>query len=263
MAVKKTPQVATIQSLDRGLAILQAVASSREPMSLNDVANLIGIDRSTAFRLLHTLRQRGFLANPAARKDYILGSTVWTLSNHYDWSQMLVRIASGHLKMLAAETNETAHIAIREGRSALFIDYAVASHMIAVAGRIGQLLPLYCTAHGKALLADATAAELKSIFSGHPLRRYTPSTITTLADLARDCSLIAERGYAVDDAEFGEEIRCVAAPIRAQGGDIVGSIGISAPVARVTPRSLQASADYVVRIAGEIGDLLSAARKEA
>lgn len=257
MAVKKTPLAGTIQSLDRGLAILQAVAACREPMSLGDVAGLLQVDRSTAFRLLHTLRQRGFLANPATSKDYILGSTVWTLSHHYDWSQMLVRIASSHLKLLATETNETAHIAIREGKNALFIDYAVANQLVSVAGRHGQLLPLYCTAHGKALLADATAADLKTIFGTKPLRKHTPTTLTSLAELGRDCASINKRGYATDEAEYRAELRCIAAPIRTPDGDIVGSIGISAPATRMTAKAFQTCAERVRKSAEEIGGLLS------
>src|SRR5690242_5519835 len=127
-----------IQSLDRGLIILEAVANSTTPVSLSDLTGLLGIDRSSVYRLANTLKRRGFLTYPAGRKDYILGPALWRLSHHYDWGTMLIRVSREHLKKLASETNETAHLAIREGKHALFIDHAVANHVIAVLGQTGE-----------------------------------------------------------------------------------------------------------------------------
>src|SRR5882724_6052134 len=101
-----------IQSLDRGLVILEAVANSNDPVSLNDLTNLVGIDRSSVFRLAFTLKRRGFLAYPAGRKDFILGPALWRLSHRYDWGEMLILVSRDHLKRLSKETNETAHLAI-------------------------------------------------------------------------------------------------------------------------------------------------------
>lgn len=256
MPAKKTTQIPFIQSLDRGLTILQAVARSSQPVSLGELAELLGIDRSSAFRLAHTLRRRGFLSCPPNRKDYILGSSMWYLTHHYNWNDMLVRVANQELKQLAARLNETAHLAIREGKNALFIDSAAANHVIAVSGQAGELVPLYCTAHGKALLADSDEADLRSIFGGGPLPRYTRNTITGLPALARDCALAAKRGYATDDAEFREELRCIAAPIRVEDEVIIGSIGISAPASRFLKDHVRAYSDPVLKAAREIGVLM-------
>src|SRR5580704_7955337 len=216
--VKKPAQVPFIQSLDRGLTILQTVAMSKQPVTLGELSELLGVDRSSAFRLAQTLRRRGFLATPAGRKDYILGSSMWTLSRQYDWSNMLVRVAHEELKSLAQGLNETAHLAIREGKKALFIDSVHARHVIVVAGQTGELVPLYATAHGKALLTGADEQQLKSIFGTGPLKKYTKSTIQTIPALAKECASIRQTGYACDEAEFMEGVRCVAAPIRLNDG---------------------------------------------
>src|SRR5262245_33315294 len=81
------PVLATpsIQSLDRGLMILEAIARSNGPVALGELATMLGIDRSSVFRLANTLKRRGFLTNPEGRKDYILGSSIWRLSRKYDW----------------------------------------------------------------------------------------------------------------------------------------------------------------------------------
>src|SRR5438270_9243562 len=113
---RETKETPSIQSLDRGLLILEAVGKSAEPVSLGQLAAMLDIDRSSAFRLANTLKRRGFLTTPSAGRDYVLGPSVWRLSRQYDWSKMLARVAHSALRALATETNETAHLAVREGR---------------------------------------------------------------------------------------------------------------------------------------------------
>src|ERR1700733_9585248 len=257
MHPKKVSPLPFIQSLDRGLTILQSVALSKQPVSLGEIAALLDIDRSSAFRLAHTLRRRGFLSSPAGRKDFILGSAMWTLSRQYDWSNMLVSVAHQELQSLANQINETAHLAIREGTNALFIDSAHANHVIAVAGQTGELVPLYCTAHGKALLADADERNLKVQFGTSPLKKYTKTTITSIQALAIECAEIKKRGYATDEAEYNPGMRCVAAPIRMTDGSIVGSIGISAPESRFLKQHYPKYAKKICKVAEDIGTLLS------
>ena len=254
---KKPAQVPFIQSLDRGLTILQTVAMSNQPVTLGELSELLDVDRSSAFRLAQTLRRRGFLATPAGRKDYILGSAMWTLSRQYDWSNMLVRVAHEELKSLANGLNETAHLAIREGKNALFIDSVHARHVIVVAGQTGELVPLYATAHGKALLADSDEVHLRSIFGNERLEKYTKTTIVSLPALVKECAGIRQRGCALDEAEFMEGVRCVAAPIRLADGMIVGSVGISAPDSRFLKEHYPQKSARVIECARNIGEMLS------
>ena len=201
MRADELRQTPIVQSLDRGLMILQTVALSKQPVSLTELTELLGINPSSTFRLSNTLRRRGFLACPAGRKEYILGSSMWRLFRRYDWGNMLIRVADKQLNLLAMQVDETAHLAIREGRSALFIDSAAASNVVAVAGRAGELVPLYCTAHGKALLADADERELRNLFGSGALHRYTRNTKTSIEELSKDCALIQKKGFATDEAE--------------------------------------------------------------
>jgi IclR family acetate operon transcriptional repressor len=257
MANENGRQGQYIQSLDRGLTILDAVANSRHPVSLGELTVILGIDRSSVFRLATTLRRRGFLACPAGRKDYVLGPSLWRLAQRYDWSNMLIKVSHQQLKHLAAITNETAHLAVREGKQALFINHADADTVIVVSGQTGELVPLYCTAHGKALLADSNERDLKALFGAGPLQAYTKHTITTLKELAKACNAVGRSGYAVDDEEYQEQLRCVAAPIRAEDGAIVGSIGISAPLSRMSKEQCRNYGQQVVKIAERIRALLS------
>jgi DNA-binding IclR family transcriptional regulator len=253
---RATQETPSIQSLDRGLLILEIVGKSDSPVSLGQLAAILGIDRSSAFRLANTLKRRGFLANPSAGKEYILGPSVWRLSRQYDWSRMLATVAHDQLKWLAAATNETAHLAVREGRKALFIDHAATSHVIAISGQTGELVPLYCTSHGKALLVDFDSQDLKSLFGEKPLKAWTKSTILSTAELAKACEEIRKRGYATDDSEYLEGVRCIAAPIRDREGAVLASIGISAPSARF-PQALEKEyAEKVIAVAGRIAGMI-------
>jgi len=251
-------QTPSIQSLDRGLTILEAVAKSGRSVSLGELTELLKIDRSSVFRLAGTLKRRGFLANPAGRKDYVLGPSLWRLAHQYDWSNMLVKVSHEQLENLATETNETAQLAVREGRQALFIDSVVTSHVISISGRAGELTPLHCTAHGKALLADFTLNQLEAVFSSaSPLKRYTKKTVSSIKQLAGLCAETKARGFAVDDEEYVEGIRCVAAPIRAQDGPVVGAIGISAPLARFPDERYNSCGKQVLKTAARITALLT------
>jgi len=253
---KESRETPSIQSLDRGLLILEAVGKSPEPVTLGQLAAMLSIDRSSAFRLANTLKRRGFLTNPSAGRDYVLGPSVWRLSRQYDWSKMLVRVAHESLKTLATETNETAHLAVREGRNALFIDHVTSSHVIAISGQTGELVPLYCTSHGKALLTDFEERDLADMFGAKPLKAYTKNTIQAIRSLAAECKSIREKGFATDESEYLEGVRCVAAPIRDRDGAVIASIGISAPAARF-PREREGElAERVVTVAGQIREMI-------
>jgi IclR family acetate operon transcriptional repressor len=256
---KPTP---SIQSLDRGLVILEAVAKSSHPVSVASLAELLDIDHSSAFRLANTLKRRGFLAHQSGRKEYVLGPAIWRISHRHDWSNMLVMIAHEHLKMLAGQTGETAHLAVREGKQALFIDHITANHVVSVSGQTGEFVPLYCTAHGKALLADHDKAQLLALFGAGPLEMRTKRTIVLIDQLARVCARIKAQGFATDDGELVDGIRCVAAPIRDSNGVIVGSIGISTPVARFPEEHFGRCGEQVAKVAQQISDLLGAQVEE-
>jgi IclR family transcriptional regulator, acetate operon repressor len=256
---KGASETPSIQSLDRGLFILEAVAKSADPVPLGQLTDLLGIDRSSVFRLANTLKRRGFLANPSGRKDYILGPSIWRLSRNHDWSNMLITFSHEHLKRLANQTGETTHLAVREGKQAFFVDhYASTNQLIVVSGQTGEFVPLYCTAHGKALLADCGVPELKAIFGSTPLQAYTPRTVVTLTQLAKACAKIQADGYAVDDQEYVEGVRCMAAPVRDRDDVVIASIGISAPLGRFPRERIPAAARTVVDTAKEISTLLSA-----
>jgi IclR family acetate operon transcriptional repressor len=231
--VRSTPAV---QSLARGLSILEAVGQSPQPVPLKTLTALLGIDRSNAFRLANTLRQRRFLANADRPNEFVLGPSAWRLANQCGRNR-LVTVCHEHVRALAESAGETAHLAVREGSQALLIDHAVAQgRVVMVSGLAGEYVGLYNTAHGKALLADCDLAELRAIFAGVSLEPTARRTLVSLDRIAAACARVRVEGTAIDDREFLDEVRCVAAPIRDADGRIVASVGISAPTTRFPPK---------------------------
>jgi DNA-binding IclR family transcriptional regulator len=257
MRKKAALETPSIQSLARGLSILEAVADASEPVPLKRLTDLLGIDRSSVFRLANTLKQRRFLSNPEGRKEYILGPSAWRLSRKYGRSMLLTH-CHGFLRSLAATTGETAHLAVREGNQALFLDHSVAvGRVVTVSGQTGEFVPLHCTAHGKALLADFTLDELTELFGTAPLRAHSKRSISSLDRLAKVCIRIAIDGVAIDDGEFMDDLRCVAAPIRDQDGLILASVGISAPITRFPKERFAEASRDVLAVAKQISDSLA------
>jgi len=245
-----------IQSVDRGLLILETVGRSASPVSLAQLTNVLGIDRSSVFRLANTLKRRGFLSYGPAGKDYVLGAAVWRLSRQYDWNGMVATVAHEHLQMLSEITGETTNLTIREGGKVLFIDHVATNHVVAISGQTGEVAPLHCTAHGKALLADCDDAKLRKILGNQPLTRYTKNTLTSIKKLALACAEIHARGFAIDHFEFIQDVGSVAAPIRDRKGAILASIGMSAPAARFPAARESELAAHVVRAAATISALI-------
>jgi len=246
-----------IQSLDRGLAILEAVAASSHPVPLKQLTDLIGIDRSSVFRLANTLRQRRFLANPKGSKDYILGPTAWRLSRRYG-RNVLGMFFHHYLQDLTTALGETSHFAVREGVEVFFIDHQIpAGQVVSVAGQTGEFAPLHCTAHGKALLADCDLPELRELLGRAPLQVYTRTTVRSVTRLAEACAQVRLDGFALDEGEYIQEVRCIAAPIRDPQGEIVASVGISSPLTRPHTRGIARAAAEVKKTAEAISASLA------
>ena len=254
---KATLDTPAIQSLDRGLAILEAVGASSNPVPLRQLTEMIGIDRSSVFRLANTLRQRRFLAHPKDSKDYILGPTAWRLSRRYGRT-VLGTFFHHFLQELTAALGETSHFAVREGIKVFFVDHQIpAGQVVSVAGQTGEYAPLHCTAHGKALLADCDRSALTDLLGGAPLHVYSRRTVKSVTRLARVCAQVRRDGFALDDGEYIEEVRCLAAPIRDPHGEIIGSVGISSPVTRLPTRAIARAAAEVKKTAAAISAALA------
>ncbi len=237
-----------IQSLTRGLNILDLLSQAPEGTSVTALADALGVDKASASRLASTLAHNGYVERDEATRRYHLGPRVVTLSR-----SVLARLpwreaAKPFLRQLMERTGECAHLALESRGKALYIDQVESPATLRVNVQVGQTGPLHCTALGKVLLA------FTDIPMPETLESYTERTITDPAALERELGEVRRQGYAVDDEEFDLGIRCIAVSVVDFRGRVVGSMGISGPATRMTPQRLPELAAIAVEVGKALGE---------
>ncbi len=238
-----------IQSLARGLHILNLAIDAGRSISITEIAAKLQIDKSSASRLVKTLVKFGYLQLEPSGRRYTPGTRLYQVG----WQLMNMLPLRGrarpYLKQLVAQTGECSHIAVYAENKALVIDDVETENSLRVAGNTGRMIPLHCTAVGKGMLAFSK--EMIHLLPSD-LPPYTPRTITDPALLREHLEQICAQGYALDDEEHEPGIRCIAAPVYNPAGIVIASIGISGPSVRVTPERITGFAVQVMRAANEL-----------
>jgi len=243
--------VREIQSLARGLKILDMLANAQDSISITAVATHLQIDKGSASLLLQTLSNYGFAEKDLATRQYRLGPAVVRLSRSLLTKMPLRETAKPFLHQLVRETSECAHLGVLAQGKVLYIDQVESPETLRVNAEVGFVAPLHCTALGKVLLAWG-AASIPEELSG-----YTARTIFDPEVLQMDLEKTRRRGYALDDEEFDYGVRCIAAPVFDYRGKVVGALGISGPAARVRLDRIGELSDRVVAIAKALSDKMS------
>ena len=230
---------AGIQSIERAFAILEEVARQRDGIGLAELAKRVGLHSSTTFHLVRTMVQLGYVSQPKDSKKYRIGRRLFTLAAAALDEVELVNIATPILEKLTTETGESSHFAIRSGDEIVVVAKTAGSGMFQLVDRSGAVRPAHATALGKVLLAALTPAELARDLAGRELRSFTAKTIVEREPLERELDEVRRKGIAYDDGEFDPEVRCVAVPVRDFAGRVIGAIGISGPIWRLSLQALQ------------------------
>jgi DNA-binding IclR family transcriptional regulator len=242
----------TVDAAAKALELLSTF-SFREPrMSLADLAGRTGIPRATAFRLLLTLEQSGFLTK--VHGAYQLGIKCFVLGNIVAGGLDFRETAHPHLVALRDATRETTQVAILDHWQVVYLERILSPLPVGfMRARAGAILPAYCTALGKTLLAFRPVSDVAAWAAKQTFPAITPLTITSAKRLLKELDVIRERGYGLDDEEREIGVHCIAAPIRNHTGDVVGAISVAGPSDRM-PRPLAGSemAEAVVRAARAI-----------
>ena len=228
-----------IQSLDRGLQLLEYIAEQDRAVRLRELAELLGVEKMSAHRLVNTLVDRGYVKQDAETLGYVIGEKMLAVACRPASQHRLLTLGRSYVRELARQTHETAHLAVRSQDSAVLIDNEYGDQPVGVTSQCGNRVPLYCSGVGKALIADMDHAELNVALGGGRLRRYTANTITRMADLEEGCRQVQREGVAYDRAEHSLETSCIAAPVRDFRCWVLAAIGISGPTSRFTEEVIQ------------------------
>jgi IclR family acetate operon transcriptional repressor len=240
-----------IQSLDKGLHLLEVVEKFDHPPSLKDLHLQLGWEQATIHRLLTTLVRRGYLVRDETEKRYKLGWKIYSLYGSMREKLSIQEIARPYLVKLSKETGESAHLAMASEGFMVFIETVQGSELVTVNTQIGDRVPMYCTAIGKAYLAYDMEADIHTMYK-ETLPQYTEHTVETVAELAERLGEVRKVGYAFDDEEYISGIRCAAAPILDESGSPIASIGVSGPKYRLPIRKCREHGNVVRSIALEI-----------
>jgi len=246
-----------IQSLERAFAIVEEVARHREGINLAELSKAVGLHNSTTFHLVKTMAQLGYVRQCRDSKRYRIGARLFTLAAGALDESTLLALATPVLEGLTAETGEAAHFAIRSGNEIIVIARTAGSGMLQLADRAGSTRPAHATALGKVLLAALSDAQVRRFLAEGDLRKFTGKTRIEPAAILREVGEARRKGSAYDDGEFDAEVRCVAVPVHDFAGRVVGAVGISGPIWRLSPQALQNKARQVraaaERLSGELG----------
>ncbi len=247
-----------INSVAKALSLLEVVGISEKELTLTEIAKNLDMHKSTAFRLLSTLENNGFISKDTSTGKYKLGLKILRLAGELLDNIDMRKIARPILEQLVEECNETAHLVVLERNNIIYIDKVEGCNTIRLYSRIGVQGFAHSTSAGKVLLAFLPERKLKNLILETELPKRTPKTIVDYETLMEHLEIVRKQGYAIDDIENEDGVRCVAAPVRNHLGQVVAAVSVAGPCNRISKERIEeclankvmASAETISRLLG-------------
>jgi IclR family acetate operon transcriptional repressor len=253
----------TVKSLVKALNILEVLAEEDPPYTLTELSRRLHLHVSTVHRLLVNLVRNGFVEQDPLSGGYQLSFRVLRMGLRVLDRLDFRRVAQPLLRDLNQRTQETVHLAILQEGRAITIEKFGSPQPVGLDARLGSVMPLHATGVGKTLLAYQSDELLSQVAQSLGLPRVTAHTLTTLPQLRRELERIRAQGYAFDQEEAVEGLRCVAGPVFNHAGQVVAAFSVAGPATRLTPARLTEIAQMVRETSQQIshrlgyrGDLL-------
>lgn len=243
--------------MERALDIIEALSKNGGTATVTQLAAELGIPKSGVFRFLDTLRQRGYVEQDEDNSRYSLSTGFLAIARSIDTASDLRSLAGPHLLWLRDEAGETVHLAVPSGGDMVYIDKLDSGQPVGMASFVGQRLPLHSTSLGKAYLAHLEEEECSRLMSKMYLERRTDRTIVNGRTLSEELATVKEQGYAIDDIENEDGVRCVGAPIQNAKQQPVGAISVAAPAYRFSKERAAEVGLYCLEAARRISADLS------
>lgn len=248
---KKDKAEYIIQAVDHALDLLEQFHDDVDELGVTELSKRLKLHKNNVFRLLATLESRGYIEQNRVTENYRLGLKTLELGQTFIKQMGLLRQSRPVLEALVRECNETTYVAILKDFHIVYLDAVETDLTVRVVPRVGSRLPAYCTAAGKVQLAYMTDEELDNYLPTKELKRYTANTIVDKDEFKKHLVQVAEMGYAVDNEELDNGVRCVGAPIRDYTRRIIGAVSISGPSMRFTEERVDKELVPLVKRAAE------------
>lgn len=240
-----------IQSIDRAIQVLKCFSEQKKELKLTEIADEIGLSKSTVHGIVSSLKYHGLLDQDEATQKYSLGLYLMVLGETVSKSLNIRNITSPVIQDVCNIVNETVHIGKLDGSDVIYVDKIESMQSMRIFTNIGAKNPSYCTGVGKSMLAYLDEETVLSLFPDK-LESKTTNTITDKSELIKELKKIRENGYCLDNEEYVEGLICVAAPIFDYSGKIKYAISVSGPTVRMTEDKIYETIEVVKNAAKKI-----------
>ena len=227
-----------INSIERCLKVIDTLSDHPAGLKLTELSGLLDSHPSSVHHMVATLLPHDYIAQDPDTKRYSLGFRFLEISRKILDNLDIRQIAHRHLETLRQESQEAVHLAMLRGDKVVYIDKLDTPSGLSLATYVGFATDPHAAAGGKVLLAGLKDDAVKGIYKNKSLKGYGKNTITRLPALMAELDRIRKQGYAVDNEEYYEGVRCVAAPVRS-GGQVVASISITGSIFTMTQARIE------------------------
>jgi len=221
-----------VQSVLRALSILELLDTKGE-LGVTEISESLNLDKSTAFRLVSTLRHSQFIVQNPQNSKYANSYKLFELGQNVLHQTDLIAKTYPYMREISARTGETVNLAIHEGMEVVYVDKIETEDIVKISMSIGQRRPMYCTAVGKAILAYLPEPQLQDLTSRFAYEPFTDTTVRSREALLEELKEVRANGYAIDNQEHWPGIRCVGTPLLNGRGEAVAAISVSVPIFKI------------------------------
>jgi len=226
-----------IKTVDKALDILESFTGTDTELGVSELSRRLGINATSVYKILSTLKKRGYVRQENPKGKYRLGIRVFELGCVFQDQSSLIKTARPFLEKLGRSCGETVNLAILspDMKEILYVEKIESKEVLKTDIRLGTRLPAHCTALGKAIVAFLPQEKYTEVFpAGKPLQRLTEHSIPDPECLSGSLESVRKNGYAVDNEEFKHGVRCVAAPVMDRKGMVTAAVSITGPASRLT-----------------------------
>lgn len=252
---KPTERLHYLQSVKNGMRILRLFSSERPELRITEIANLLGMSKSSVSRLVNILVQEEFLEQSSTSSRYRPGISLFTLSGVITNNLEIHREALPVLKKLVRDVNETAHISVLEDTNIVYLHKVECKHPVRLESFVGVPNPAFCTSSGKVMLSFRSPREVERVIEAG-LPKLGPGSVTDPGVFRRQMTAIRKAGYAVCIEELHEGVTSIGAPILDYTEEVVAAVSIAGPTIRINDESIPNMVKHVIAAGAVISSQL-------
>lgn len=250
-------QLLKFGAMGKAFSILETLTGNSLPLSMAELARETGMTKPTAHRIISVLAELGFVERDHGKRGYVEGSRLIQFALDTLKATAPRNMRHSVLRALSEETGETCNFGILAGAEVIYLDRVEAKWALGLRFDPGSQVPAHCSAIGKLLLSLEAPDRLNELLKAMPLTRYTERTITTVPALLEELESIHKDEIGIDDQESIEGVVCIAVPVWAADGGVVGGLALSAPEARLSLEEALRLAPQMRRAAAKLGKTFS------